>query len=72
MKIDRKKTTKKLSIKQILIAVWFCISFYSIMIFAEAPLWLLAIVIANFGLSGYVVNHTDFKGTSLDFSDEEV
>ena len=72
MKTNRKKTTKKLSIKQLLIAVWFGISFYSIMIFAEAPLWLLAIVIANFGLSGYVVDHTDFKGTSLDFSDEDM
>ena len=46
----------KWTIGKVLVAAWFVISFYSVMIFAEAPLWLLILVIANFGACAYVSN----------------
>lgn len=46
----------KWTIRKVLFAAWFIISFYSVMIFAEAPLWLLILVIANFGACAYVSN----------------
>ena len=63
------KAYKKLNWKQILVLIWMGISFYSIMIFAEADSWILALVVASFGLSGYVANKMDWKGTEID--DEE-
>lgn len=64
------KTYKKLNWKQILVLIWIGISFYGAMIFAEADFWILALVIASFGLSGYVANKMGWKGTEVD--DEEV
>lgn len=32
------------------------ISFFSVMIFAEAPFWIIALVVANFGISAFVSN----------------
>ena len=32
------------------------ISFYSVMIFAEAPFWLLALIVVNFGIAAFVSN----------------
>lgn len=46
----------KWTIGKALFAAWVVISFYSVMIFAEAPLWLLILVIANFGACAYVSN----------------
>lgn len=56
----------KWTIGKVLFAVWFIISFYSVMIFAEAPLWLLILVIANFGACAYVSNKI-----KMPFDDEE-
>lgn len=64
------KTYKKLNWKQVLVLIWMGVSFYGIMLVAEAPFWLLGSVVGSFGLSVYVANHMDWKGT--EFEDEEV
>ena len=60
------KTYKKFNWKQILVLIWMGISFYSVMIFAEADFWILALIIASFGLSGYIANRMDWTGTEMD------
>lgn len=61
---------KKLNWKQVLVLIWMGVSFYGIMLVAEAPFWLLGLVVGSFGLSVYVANKMDWKGTKVD--DEEV
>lgn len=60
------KTYKKLNFKQILVLIWMCVSFYGIMIVAEAPFWLLGLTVGSFGLSVYAANRIDWKGTKMD------
>ena len=64
------KTYKKLNWKQILVLIWMGISFYGIMLVAEAPFWILMLVVGSFGLSVYVANRMDWTGT--EYEDEEV
>lgn len=64
------KQCKKLNWKQVLVLIWMSVSFYGVMIVAEGSFWLVASVVASFGLSVYVANHMDWKGT--EFEDEEV
>lgn len=66
------KQYKKLNCKQILVLTWVGLSFYGIMLVAEAPFWLLGSVIGSFGLSVYVANRMDWKGTEFEDEDEEV
>ena len=65
-----KKQYKKFNCKQILVLIWMGVSFYGIMLVAEAPFWLLGSVVGSFGLSVYVANHMDWTGTEID--NEEV
>lgn len=64
------KTYKKFNWKQILVLIWMGISFYGIMLVAEAPFWLLGSVVGSFGLSVYVAKYMDWSGTEID--DEEI
>lgn len=64
------KQYKKFNWKQILVLIWMGISFFSIILVAEAPFWLLGLVVGSFGLSVYVANHMDWTGTEMD--NEEV
>ena len=64
------KQYKKFNWKQVLVLIWMGMSFYGVMLVAEAPFWLLMLVVGSFGLSVYVANHMDWTGTEMD--DEEV
>lgn len=61
---------KKLSFKQVVILIWMYVSFFSIMLFAEAPLWMLIALVCSFCLSVYAFNHTSWKGTEFDEEEE--
>jgi len=50
----------KYTLKEKLILAYATISFYSVMIFAEAPTWLLFLIVANFGISGLLTNKIDW------------
>lgn len=60
---------KKLSFKQVVILIWMYASLFSVVLFAEASLWILIALVCSFGLSVYAFNHTSWKGT--EFDDEE-
>lgn len=64
------KQYRKLNLKQIVVLIWMGISFYGVMILAEAPFWMLGLTIGSLGLSVYVARHIDWTGTEID--DEEV
>lgn len=61
---------KKFNFKQILVLIWMGVSFYGVMIVSEGPFWLMASIVASFGLSVYVAKRMNWKGTEID--NEEV
>lgn len=63
------KQYKKLNWKQVLILIWMYTSLFSVILFAEAPLWILIALVCSFCLSVYAFNHTSWEGT--EFEEEE-